>query len=68
MDYTNMSLNELFEASDEVGDKYLTKEEIAKRDAELEAIAHEMTEHWGDGINPNSKFGKLMTMVESMGE
>lgn len=35
MDFDSMSLAELFAAADEIGDKYLTAEEIEQRDTEL---------------------------------
>lgn len=38
----NMSLAELFAESDRIGDKYLDPADVAKRDAELEAIAAEV--------------------------
>ncbi len=34
-DLDSMSLGDLFDLSDEIGDKYLTDEEIAQRDREL---------------------------------
>ena len=38
----DMSLAELFALSDEIGDKYLDPADVAKRDAELAAIAAEV--------------------------
>jgi hypothetical protein len=35
------SLSALFALSDEIGDKYLTDEEIAKRDADLLAVVED---------------------------
>jgi hypothetical protein len=38
---SDLSLSALFALSDEIGDKYLTDEEIAQRDAALAAVADE---------------------------
>jgi hypothetical protein len=38
---SDLSLSALFALSDEIGDKYLTDEEIAERDAALASVADE---------------------------
>ncbi len=45
--FDDMSLAELFAASDEIGDKYLTAEEIEQRDAELAEALAALEESWG---------------------
>ncbi len=42
--FDDLDLATLFDVADEIGDQYLTDEEIAARDAELLAIR---TEAWG---------------------
>lgn len=47
MDFDNMSLAQLFAAADQIGDKYLSPEEVTERDRALQEIISEVNEMIG---------------------